>query len=604
MGMGKINLSKSTFLILFLAVGFFVGISFSSVYAGIPWGTSEIADNAITSKKIKNFQVKTNDIKGNAIKSNKIKDGTILFADIRQNKCAFNERMAWSGTAWICAEFDKVITSGDCLAPPGPGVNWSGCVFTDLDLDNQDMTGAILVGTVFDGFSTHFFETNFNGADFRYTVFKDRIVMNENDFTNADFSHSKTVGDYDIKDNDFTNADLSFADFSINSGINSGEFGNNIITGVQLEGTKLACNSRGGSCGTIFLSSANGVDDLDFSGQNLRNVDFSGVRFNSPVNFDGADLEGSNFHNADFSRESLSAVGANFKNAELVFADFGGTANQIPNFEKALLSNANLAGALLQFANMREVVAPGANFMSAILDNAQLQEADLRGADLRHASLVNAGVLGTRLRLADLTFTDFTGVPLNQLGDGFDCFGIERCFPFDILSDEYFMESDLTVTGTISAGDLQYRDTQTREVTISPAHLFGHPATDYEVSPLGASTFIKTGPGTNRLFGIVPNLPDGATITKFECVIEDSGAGTVTCLLIRSEFAANPGQVMAQMVSNNVGVETLSTTTITDPLVDTGNFGYYVRYSVSDNSCDNSCKIRAFKVIYTVGNPD
>jgi len=59
MGMRKINLSKSTFLILFLAVGFMLGMSFSSVYAGIPWDTSEIADNAITSKKIKNFHAIT-----------------------------------------------------------------------------------------------------------------------------------------------------------------------------------------------------------------------------------------------------------------------------------------------------------------------------------------------------------------------------------------------------------------------------------------------------------------------------------------------------------------------------------------------------------------
>jgi len=80
--MGKIDLSKSTFLILFLAVGFFVGISFSSVYAGIPWGTSEIADNAITSVKIKDRQVKPADIKGNSIKSGKIRDGTIVEGDL------------------------------------------------------------------------------------------------------------------------------------------------------------------------------------------------------------------------------------------------------------------------------------------------------------------------------------------------------------------------------------------------------------------------------------------------------------------------------------------------------------------------------------------
>jgi len=70
-------------IILAIMASFIVGVSFSSVYAGIPWDTSEIADNAITSKKIKNFQVKTHDIKGNAVKSLKIKDGTIKGVDIK-----------------------------------------------------------------------------------------------------------------------------------------------------------------------------------------------------------------------------------------------------------------------------------------------------------------------------------------------------------------------------------------------------------------------------------------------------------------------------------------------------------------------------------------
>jgi len=52
------------------------------VYAGIPWGTNEIADNAITTAKIKNKQVKTADLKNNAIKTIKIKDGEVKSADL------------------------------------------------------------------------------------------------------------------------------------------------------------------------------------------------------------------------------------------------------------------------------------------------------------------------------------------------------------------------------------------------------------------------------------------------------------------------------------------------------------------------------------------
>ena len=100
-GVGKGNVipSKTTLLIIIISVGFFVGVSFSSVYAGIPWDNSEIANNAITSEKIKNRQVKNPDIRGSTIKSGKIKDGTILFADINQNACATNEMPTKNPTA-------------------------------------------------------------------------------------------------------------------------------------------------------------------------------------------------------------------------------------------------------------------------------------------------------------------------------------------------------------------------------------------------------------------------------------------------------------------------------------------------------------------------
>jgi len=128
--MWKINLSKSTFLVLFLAVGFMVGMSFSSVYAGIPWGTSEIADNAITSEKIKNRQVKAPDIKNNAVKTNKIRDGTILFSDINQNGCASNQIMKWNGASWLCAPdltggmiTVTTISPAPCISNPNVGTS-------------------------------------------------------------------------------------------------------------------------------------------------------------------------------------------------------------------------------------------------------------------------------------------------------------------------------------------------------------------------------------------------------------------------------------------------------------------------------------------------
>ena len=79
-----------TILTLGIMAGFVIGISFSSAYAGIPWSTTEIADDAITSKKINDREIKSRDIKGNSIKSGKIRDGTITTADLAPGTKDFN----------------------------------------------------------------------------------------------------------------------------------------------------------------------------------------------------------------------------------------------------------------------------------------------------------------------------------------------------------------------------------------------------------------------------------------------------------------------------------------------------------------------------------
>jgi len=79
-----------TILTLGIMAGFVIGISFSSVYAGVLVDTDDIADNAITSEKIKPREVKSTDIKNNAVKSNKIKDGTITTADLAPGTTDFD----------------------------------------------------------------------------------------------------------------------------------------------------------------------------------------------------------------------------------------------------------------------------------------------------------------------------------------------------------------------------------------------------------------------------------------------------------------------------------------------------------------------------------
>jgi len=80
-----------TIMTLGIMASFVIGLSFSSVYAGIPWDTADIADDAITTDKIKDKTVKNADIRNNQIKTGKIRDGTITSADIATNAVGFSD---------------------------------------------------------------------------------------------------------------------------------------------------------------------------------------------------------------------------------------------------------------------------------------------------------------------------------------------------------------------------------------------------------------------------------------------------------------------------------------------------------------------------------
>jgi len=131
MGMGISKITKTPILILFLAVGFFVGISFSSVYAGIPWDTDDIADDAITTDKIKDKTVKTVDIRGGAIKTGKIRDGTIQLDD-------------------LSSELRVLLGLGTCPNTSSLGFVYQGQV-TSVDDPDNFLGGGINVGEMIEG---------------------------------------------------------------------------------------------------------------------------------------------------------------------------------------------------------------------------------------------------------------------------------------------------------------------------------------------------------------------------------------------------------------------------------------------------------------------
>jgi len=61
----------------------------------------------------------------------------------------------------------------DCDADPEPGVDWSGCVKTNQNFTNVDLSGMILVGTDFSG--STFNNTNMSGSDLTNAIMQNMI---------------------------------------------------------------------------------------------------------------------------------------------------------------------------------------------------------------------------------------------------------------------------------------------------------------------------------------------------------------------------------------------------------------------------------------------
>jgi len=69
-------------LAISVIASFVIGVSFSGAYAGSLIDTEDIANNAITTKKIAKDAVGKNDIKNNAIRTEKIKNNEITSDDL------------------------------------------------------------------------------------------------------------------------------------------------------------------------------------------------------------------------------------------------------------------------------------------------------------------------------------------------------------------------------------------------------------------------------------------------------------------------------------------------------------------------------------------
>ena len=159
------------------------------------------------------------------------------------------------------------------------------------------------------------------------------------------------------------------------------------------------------------------------------------------------------------------------------------------------------------------------------------------------------------------------------------------------------------IVGDVSANNFEYSSPQTRSVVIFPVEFASTFDVDWLVPIKGAAGVIKSSSTKNFLFASIPQLPDGATITRLDCrVFDNSIAFEVGCDLLRKSFASDVGEFMAQTATSGASAsnQDISDTSINTPVVDRDTFGYVVRYVVGDNVCDESCKLFSAKVTYTI----
>jgi len=146
----------------------------------------------------------------------------------------------------------------------------------------------------------------------------------------------------------------------------------------------------------IALAVELGIDTLDLSGANLRNVDLS-----------SANLFGANLTGADLSFAYLSD--AKLYGANLTGADLSRSSLNRANLRSVDLYGANLSGAKLYGANLSDANLTGAN-----LRNAELFDTDLTGANLTSANLDGAFILGATGINIGPTRT-FIGIPYGYI---------------------------------------------------------------------------------------------------------------------------------------------------------------------------------------------
>ena len=109
----------------------------------------------------------------------------------------------------------------------------------------------------------------------------------------------------------------------------------------------------------------------------------------------------------DNPKNPWDLIGADFRNKNLVEADFAGANLWTTDFDKSDLTKADLSGAYLRQTRFRK-----SDLIKADLSKADLSKADFAGATLKLARLTDANLNAANLSRCDLYCADFRGANL------------------------------------------------------------------------------------------------------------------------------------------------------------------------------------------------
>ncbi|WP_055074319.1 pentapeptide repeat-containing protein [Pseudanabaena sp. 'Roaring Creek'] len=183
-----------------------------------------------------------------------------------------------------------------------------------------------------------------------------------------------------------------------------------------------------------LFKDAKGKDftNADFKGAKLDNVDFSkatltGAKMQDAslvgANFQDANLDGVNFTNANLNRARLiqsSIIWSEFKNAQMVLVDLGGSDLTRSNFIGANMEGANLKNSKIgaqgteKATRFSPTVLLAWQIVNEPREGRNLAEQDLSGLNLSFTSLKRANLSNVKLNYTDMTNTDLSGANLTS----------------------------------------------------------------------------------------------------------------------------------------------------------------------------------------------